>query len=83
MIPPNSCNGIFWIIGGLKGFTSVEDYNLGAMNGYLCNLNLEINMTHAHEQTDVSVWSNQEYLEAEIMEVIGKCWSMGTSAKYY
>jgi len=40
MIPPNNCNGIFWNIGPVKGFTAVEDYNTSNLTGYLCNLNI-------------------------------------------
>lgn len=40
MIPPNYCNGIFWNVGPIKGFTAIDDYNIGAVGGYLCNLNI-------------------------------------------
>lgn len=40
MIPPNYCTGLFWNHGPLKGFTSIEDYNIGSIVGNLCNLNI-------------------------------------------
>ena len=44
MIPPNYCNGFFWHNGPLKGFTAIEDYNVGSVTGYLCNLNIELTL---------------------------------------
>ncbi len=59
MIPPNYCNGIFWSIGSLKGFTSMEEYSLGALTGSLCNLSIEMTLSEGFDICDVSIWSNQ------------------------
>ncbi len=59
MIPPNYCNGIFWSIGPLKGFTSMEEYSFGALTGSLCNLNIEMTLSEGFDICDVSIWSNQ------------------------
>ena len=64
MIPQNSCSGLFWTVGSLRGFTAIEDYNIGAMTGYLCNLNIEMNLPQGENICDVSIWSNQEFLES-------------------
>jgi len=40
-------------------------------------------LTQGEDACDVSIWSNQEFLEAEIMELVSKCWRMGSSVKFY
>lgn len=75
--------GLFWNHGPLKGFSSIEDYNIGSIVGNLCNLNIELTLSQGDDVCDVSIWSNQEFLQSEIMELVSKCWQMGVSAKFY
>ena len=46
-------------------------------------MNIELSLTQGYDICDVSIWSNQEFLESEIMELVAKGWQMGVSAKFY
>ncbi len=59
-IPPASCDGFYWQVGVVKGFTAVEEYGPGLE---LCNLHIETTLDPGAGEADVSLWCIGEYLE--------------------
>ena len=82
MIPSSFCQGFYWNIGPVKGFTSVEEYLPGCD---MCNLHIEtpINLGSDENPADVSIWSNGEYLKKDILEIVAKCWEYNVTVKWY
>ena len=41
----------------------------------MCNIHLEMTLVSGDNEPDVSIWSNGEFLEDEIMYLLNKCWT--------
>lgn len=51
----------------------------------LCNLHIEtaLNPSSEENEADVSIWSNGEFLQEDILEIVARCWEHNITAKWY